>query len=57
LSEIAAASASDWARGAAARSRALLSEGRAAQDLYREALELLSRTGWRLTLPAPADLR
>ncbi len=44
LSGIAAASGSDWACGAAARSRALLSGGRAAEDLYREALERLSRT-------------
>jgi DNA-binding CsgD family transcriptional regulator len=44
LSQIAAASATDWARGAAVRSRALLSEGRAAEDLYRTAIELLSRT-------------
>ena len=44
LSQIAAASASDWARGAAARSRALLSEGPAAEGLYRTAIELLSRT-------------
>jgi DNA-binding CsgD family transcriptional regulator len=44
LSQIAAASASDWARGAAARSRALVSEGRAAEDLYRTAIELLGRT-------------
>jgi len=44
LAEIAAASASDWARGAAARSSALLSEGRAAEQQYREAIELLSRT-------------
>ncbi len=44
LSEIAAASGSDWARGAAARSRALLAEGRAAEEEYREAIERLSRT-------------
>ncbi len=44
LSEIAAASASDWACGAAARSRALLAEGRAAEEEHREALERLSRT-------------
>jgi hypothetical protein len=44
LSEIAAASASDWACGAAARSRELLAEGRAAEEEYREAIERLSRT-------------
>jgi DNA-binding CsgD family transcriptional regulator len=44
LSEIAAASVSDWAGGAAARSRALLAEGRAAEEGYREAIERLSRT-------------
>ncbi|MGH3238585.1 MAG: helix-turn-helix transcriptional regulator, partial [Streptosporangiaceae bacterium] len=44
LSGIAAASGSDWAGGAAARSRALLAEGRAAEEEYREAVELLSRT-------------
>ena len=44
LSEIAAASGSDWARGAAARSRALLAEGRAAEEEYREAIERLGRT-------------
>ena len=44
LSAIAGASATDWARGAAARSRALVTGGRAAEELYREAVELLGRT-------------
>ena len=44
LSRIAEASGSNWARGAAARSRALLAEGRAAEDLYGEAIDLLSKT-------------
>ena len=44
LSQLAAASASNWARGAAARSRALVSGGRAAEEEYREAIELLGRT-------------
>jgi DNA-binding CsgD family transcriptional regulator len=45
LAQVARASDSDWARGAAVRSSALLSEGRAADQQYREAIELLSRTG------------
>src|SRR5690349_14247665 len=44
LSQSAVASASTWARGAAARSRALVSGGRAAEAEYREAIELLGRT-------------
>ena len=44
LSRVAAASASNWARGAAARSRALTSGGRAAEEEYREAIELLGKT-------------
>jgi DNA-binding CsgD family transcriptional regulator len=44
LSELAVASGSNWARGAAARSRALVSEGRAAEEGYREAIELLGGT-------------
>jgi DNA-binding CsgD family transcriptional regulator len=44
LSQLAVASGSNWARGAAARSRALVSEGRAAEEGYREAIELLGGT-------------
>ncbi len=44
LSQLAEASGSNWVRGAAARSRALVSGGRAAEEEYREANELLSRT-------------
>ena len=44
LSEIAAASGSDWARGAAARARALVSTGRAAEDSHRDALDRLGTT-------------
>ena len=44
LSQLAVASASNWARGAAARSRALVSGGHAAEEAYREAIELLGRT-------------
>jgi len=44
LSELAVASGSNWARGAAARSRALISGGRAAEEGYREAIELLGGT-------------
>ena len=44
LSEIAAASGTEWARGAAARSRALLADEDAADELYGEAIERLART-------------
>ena len=44
LSQQAVAGASNWARGAAARSRALVTEGRAAEAGYREAIELLDGT-------------
>jgi DNA-binding CsgD family transcriptional regulator/tetratricopeptide (TPR) repeat protein len=44
LSQLAVASTSNWARGAAARSRALVSGGSAAEEEYREAIKLLGRT-------------
>jgi DNA-binding CsgD family transcriptional regulator len=50
LSEIAAASGTDWALGVEARSRALLTEGEAAEEVYREAIEALERTRVRVEL-------
>ena len=50
LSEAAAASGTDWALGIEARSRALLTEGQAAELLYREAIERLERTRVRVEL-------
>ena len=47
LSEMTRASGTDWALGTEARSRALLSEGRAAENGYREAIERLGRTRMR----------
>jgi ATP/maltotriose-dependent transcriptional regulator MalT len=44
------ASGTDWALGVEARSRALLSEGEAADSRYREAIERLGRTRVRLQL-------
>ncbi len=44
LEERTTASGTDWALGVLARSRALLSDGRAADRLYREAIERLGRT-------------
>ena len=41
------ASATDWGLGIAARSQALLSEGKTTEHLYREAIERLSRTRLR----------
>jgi ATP/maltotriose-dependent transcriptional regulator MalT len=41
---------SDWGLGLEARSRALLTDGDAADGLYREAIERLGRTGNRLQL-------
>jgi DNA-binding CsgD family transcriptional regulator len=50
LSETTRASGTDWALGVEARSRALLSEGDAAEQLYREAIERLARTRVRVEL-------
>jgi DNA-binding CsgD family transcriptional regulator len=44
LSGITRVSATDWALGIEARSRAMLSEGRIAESLYHEAIERLGRT-------------
>jgi DNA-binding CsgD family transcriptional regulator len=44
LSERTQASGTDWALGIEARSRALLSDGRDAEPLYRESVERLGRT-------------
>jgi DNA-binding CsgD family transcriptional regulator len=50
LSRTARAGGSDWGLGVEARSRALLSDGDAAERLYREAIERLQRTRLRLDL-------
>ena len=50
LSEIAAASGTDWALGVEARSRALLTEGEVAEAVYREAIAALERTSVRVDL-------
>ena len=50
LSGIARACGTDWAVGAEARSRALVSDGEAAENLYREAIDRLDRAGLRVDL-------
>jgi DNA-binding CsgD family transcriptional regulator len=50
LSQTTAASGTDWALGVEARCRALLTEGEAAEPLYREAIERLERTRVRVEL-------
>jgi DNA-binding CsgD family transcriptional regulator len=50
LTAMTRASGSDWALGVEARSRALLTEGDAAERLYQEAIERLSRTRVRVEL-------
>ncbi|MFI6250865.1 LuxR C-terminal-related transcriptional regulator, partial [Streptomyces sp. NPDC051016] len=44
LTHITDAAGTDWALGVQARSRALLSQGQAAEERYREAIERLGRT-------------
>jgi DNA-binding CsgD family transcriptional regulator len=46
LFERADAAPTDWARGMAARARALLGEGDTSEGSYRESIELFSRTGF-----------
>jgi DNA-binding CsgD family transcriptional regulator len=50
LSEMTRASRTDWAFGVESRSRALLSDGGAAERLYRQAIEHLDRTRVRMEL-------
>jgi DNA-binding CsgD family transcriptional regulator len=47
LAEATQPSGTDWGLGVEARSRALVSRGQAAEDLYREAIERLGRTPLR----------
>ncbi len=47
LVEVTSTAGTDWAMGISARSRALLSEGKAAEGLYQEALDHLGRTRLR----------
>ena len=47
LAEVARAAGTDWALGAYARTAAMLSEGAAAERLYKEAIERLSRIHMR----------
>src|SRR5580700_6064244 len=48
LSEMARACGTDWVLGAEARSRALVSDGAAAENLYREAIDRFGRTRLRV---------
>ena len=50
LAESTRASGTEWALGVEARSRALLSEGETAEDLYREAIDRLGNTRVRAAL-------
>ena len=58
LSGIARACGTDWALGAEARSRALVSDGAGAENLYREAIDRFGRTRLRVDLgPRPPAVR
>ena len=50
LSGIARACGTDWALGAEARSRALVSDGQVAENFYREAIDRFGRTRLRVDL-------
>jgi DNA-binding CsgD family transcriptional regulator len=50
LTEATRASGTDWALGVESRSRALLSDGAEAEDLYRDAIERFARTRVRVEL-------
>jgi DNA-binding CsgD family transcriptional regulator len=50
LSQTTRASGTDWARGIEARSRALVSQGEAAEAFYREAIDYLGRTSLHVEL-------
>jgi DNA-binding CsgD family transcriptional regulator len=50
LAETTRAAGTDWALGTEARSRALLATNQVAEDLYREAIGRLGRTGLRVEL-------
>src|SRR5207237_1096591 len=50
LSQTTAATGTDWALGIEARSRALLTDGEAAERLYHQAIERLARTRIRVEL-------
>ena len=50
FAEIAGAAATDWANGVNARSHALLSTGKAAEQLYVDAIALLGRSQMRVDL-------
>ncbi|TCC53775.1 helix-turn-helix transcriptional regulator [Kribbella capetownensis] len=50
IAEMTSASGTDWALGIEARSRALVSDDRTAEPLYREAIERLARTRVRTDL-------